>query len=73
MYGRRACRQTVCGEVLAGTGGENAPLGVMITTALRNFQTERVFVSVLLAAGVGFAVFGSIALASRLLLVRWMR
>ena len=64
---------TICGEFLAGTGGENAPLGVMITTALRNFQTERVFVSVLLAAGVGFAVLGSIALASRILLVRWMR
>lgn len=64
---------TICGEFLAGTGGENAPLGVMITTALRNFQTDRVFVSVLLAAAVGFAVFGTINLASRMLLARWMR
>ena len=64
---------TICGEFLAGTGGVNAPLGVMITTALRNFQTERVFVSVLLAAGVGFAVFGCVALASRVILTRWMR
>jgi NitT/TauT family transport system permease protein len=64
---------TVCGEFLAGTAGENAPLGVMITTALRNFQTDRVFVSVLLAAAVGFAVFGTVNLASRLLLARWMR
>ena len=64
---------TVCGEFLAGTGGEDAPLGVMITTALRNFQTERVFVSVLLAAGVGFAVFGTVSLASRVFLARWMR
>ncbi len=64
---------TICGEFLAGTGGENAPLGVMITTALRNFQTDRVFVSVLLAAAVGFAVFGTVSLASRLLLARWMR
>ena len=64
---------TVCGEFLAGIAGENAPLGVMITTALRNFQTDRVFVSVLLAAAVGFAVFGTVNLASRLLLARWMR
>ena len=64
---------TICGEFLAGIAGENAPLGVMITTALRNFQTDRVFVSVLLAAAVGFAVFGSVNLASRLLLARWMR
>jgi ABC-type nitrate/sulfonate/bicarbonate transport system permease component len=45
----------------------------MITTALRNFQTDRVFVSVLLAAAVGFAVFGTVSLVSRLLLARWMR
>lgn len=64
---------TICGEFLAGTAGEDAPLGVMITTALRNFQTDRVFVSVLLAAGVGFAVFGAVNLSSRLLLARWMR
>jgi NitT/TauT family transport system permease protein len=64
---------TICGEFIAGIGGENAPLGVMITTALRNFQTDRVFVSVLLAALVGFAVFGAVSLMSRLLLARWMR
>jgi NitT/TauT family transport system permease protein len=64
---------TICGEFLAGTAGENAPLGVMITTALRNFQTDRVFVSVLLAAGVGFAVFGCVAIASRVALTKWMR
>lgn len=64
---------TVCGEFLAGTGGENAPLGVMITTALRNFQTERVFVSVLLAAGVGFSVFGLVSLSARAFLSRWTR
>jgi NitT/TauT family transport system permease protein len=64
---------TVCGEFLAGEGGENAPLGLLITTALRNFQTDRVFVSVLLSAAVGFAVFGSVSLAGKLLLGRWMR
>ncbi len=64
---------TICGEFLAGIAGENAPLGVLITTGLRNFQTDRVFVSVVLAALVGFTVFGAVSLASRLLLSRWTR
>lgn len=64
---------TISGEFIAGEGGQRAPLGVMILTALRSFQTDRVFVCVLLSALVGFAVFGGVALASRLLLGRWMR
>lgn len=64
---------TICGEFLGGVAGERSPLGVLITTALRNFQTDRVFVAVLLAAAVGFAVFGLVSLASRVLLGRWMR
>lgn len=64
---------TITGEFLAGIAGERAPLGVMITTALRNFQTDRVFVAVALASFVGFALFGTVSLASHLLLRRWMR
>jgi NitT/TauT family transport system permease protein len=64
---------TISGEFIAGVGGEQAPLGILITTALRNFQTDRVFVAVLLSACVGFSVFGLVSLTSRLLLARWMR
>ena len=64
---------TISGEFIAGEGGERAPLGIMIMTALRSFQTDRVFVCVLLSALVGFVVFGGVTLASRLLLGRWMR
>lgn len=63
---------TITGEFLAAEGGERAPLGLVIMTAMRNFATDRVFVAVLLAAGVGFALFGAVSLASCLLLAKWM-
>ena len=64
---------TITGEFIAAEGGERAPLGVLIMTAMRNFATDRVFVAVILAACVGFALFGAVSAASRLLLARWMR
>ncbi|MCE2884003.1 MAG: ABC transporter permease [Planctomycetaceae bacterium] len=64
---------TITGEFLAAEGGERAPLGIQITTAMRNFQTDRVFVAVVLAACVGFALFGLTSLVSRAVLGRWMR
>lgn len=64
---------TITGEFLAGIAGARAPLGVLITTALRNFQTDRVFVAVALASTVGFALFGAVSLASHVFLRRWMR
>ena len=64
---------TISGEFFAGIGGEGAPLGVLVTTDLRNFQTARIFSSVVRAACVGFALFGTVSVAGRLLLARWMR
>lgn len=64
---------TITGEFLAAEGGERTPLGLLIMTAMRNFAADRVFVAVILAACVGFALFGTVSLASRLLLARWMR
>ncbi len=63
---------TIAGEFIAGIGGERAPLGVLVMTGLRTFRTDRVFVAVLLAALVGFVVFGCVGLLSRLLLRRWL-
>ncbi|MFM1871028.1 MAG: hypothetical protein RL398_450, partial [Planctomycetota bacterium] len=64
---------TITGEFLAGIGGPGAPLGVLLTTALKNFHTDRVFVCVLLAALVGFALFFFVTWLGRSLLARWMR
>ena len=64
---------TITGEFLAAEGGERTPLGLLIMTAMRNFAADRVFVAVILAACVGFLLFGTVSLASRLLLARWMR
>ena len=64
---------TITGEFLAAEGGERTPLGLLIMTAMRNFAADRVFVAVVLAAGVGFLLFGTVSVASRLLLARWMR
>jgi NitT/TauT family transport system permease protein len=64
---------TISGEFIAAEGGPRAPLGMLIMTSLRQFQTDRVFVSVALAACVGFALFGLVSVASRVLLARWTR
>lgn len=64
---------TISGEFLAGIGGDRAPLGTLITDALKTFQTDRIFVCVLLSSLVGFALFGCVSLASRLLLSRFLR
>lgn len=64
---------TITGEFLAGVGGDGAPLGIQITTALKSLQVDRVFVCVLLAAFVGFALFFFVSAASRLLLRRYLR
>jgi NitT/TauT family transport system permease protein len=63
----------ITGEFLAGVGGESSPLGLQITTALKSFQVDRVFVCVLLAALVGFGLFFAVSLASRVLLRRFVQ
>jgi NitT/TauT family transport system permease protein len=64
---------TVTGEFMVSVSDETIPLGVMIMTSMRTFSTDRVFVAVILAACVGFVLFGSVSAVSRLLLARWMR
>jgi NitT/TauT family transport system permease protein len=64
---------TITGEFMASASGERVPLGIQITTGMRSFATDRIFVAVLLAACVGFVLFGAVSLASRLLLAKWMR
>jgi NitT/TauT family transport system permease protein len=61
---------TIAGEFI---GSDRQPLGVLITTSLRAFRTDAVFASVILAACVGFALFGAVSLAGRVLFARWTR
>ena len=61
----------VVGEMVGAFGGDRAPLGSVITSALRQNRTPEVFVAIGLAALVGFAVFGLVNIAGRVLLGRW--
>ena len=61
----------VVGEMVGSFGGHRAPLGAVITSALRQNRTPEVFAAIALAALVGFTVFGLVNLAGRLLLRRW--
>lgn len=61
---------TIAGEFI---GSDRQPLGVLITSNLRASQTAAVFASVLLAACVGFALFGAVSVLGRVILARWLR
>ena len=61
----------IVGEFVGAFGGDQAPLGAIITSALKQNQTSTVFAAVTLAAMLGFALFGFVNLAGWLLLGRW--
>lgn len=61
---------TIAGEFI---GSDRQPLGVVIVANMRSSQTAPVFASVLLAACVGFLLFGAVGALGRLVLARWMR
>jgi NitT/TauT family transport system permease protein len=57
----------IVGEFVAGIGGKDAPLGIVITTNMRDFNTAKVFAAVVLASLVGFALFGLVSAFARLM------
>ena len=61
----------IVGEFVGAFGGDRAPLGAIITSALKQNQTSTVFAAVALAAMLGFALFGFVNLVGWLLLSRW--
>ena len=61
----------IVGEFVGSYGGDRAPLGLVITSALRQNQTATVFAAVTLAAFLGFLLFGIVNLVGWLLLRRW--
>lgn len=61
----------IVGEFVGAYGGDRAPLGAVITSALKQNETGTVFASICLASVLGFLLFGLVNLLSRLMLHRW--
>jgi NitT/TauT family transport system permease protein len=61
----------VVGEFVSGFSGAEAPLGIVVLTALREARTDLVFAAVALSACVGFALYGAVSLVAQALLGRW--
>ncbi len=61
----------IVGEFVSGYGGPNAPLGIVIMTAMREARTDLVFAAVALSAAVGFALFGAVSCIGWFLVHRW--
>ncbi len=61
----------IVGEFVSGYGGTNAPLGIVILTAMREARTDLVFAAIALCAVVGFSLFGAVSCLGWLLVYRW--
>jgi len=61
----------IVGEFVSGYGGDDAPLGIVIMSAMRESRTDLVFAAVGLSAVVGFALFGAVSCLAWLLVRRW--
>lgn len=61
----------IVGEFVGAYGGDNAPLGAVITSALKQIRTDVVFAAILLAAALGFTLFGLVNLLAWVCLRRW--
>lgn len=62
---------TIVGEFVAGFSEDGAGLGILILSDYRQLNTDRLFVSVLLAAVLGLVLFAAVDLLGVLLLRRW--
>ncbi len=61
----------IVGEFVGAYGGQRAPLGAIITSALKQNQTSTVFAAIGMASALGFLLFGLVNLGGWLLLRRW--
>lgn len=62
---------TVVGEFVGAFAGDDAPVGILIVSALRENRIDLVFAAVAVAACVGFLLFGLVSLFGWILLRRW--
>jgi len=61
----------VVGEFVSGYMGDQAPIGIVILTGIREARTDVVFAAVLLSAAVGFMLFGLVSGVGHWVLRRW--
>jgi NitT/TauT family transport system permease protein len=61
----------IVGEFFTSYAGEDAGLGVLVTSWLKQYHTDRVFAAVALASLLGLLMFSAVNLAGHLLLRRW--
>ncbi len=61
----------IVGEFVSGYGGFQAPLGIVVMTAMREARTDLVFGAVALCAVVGFILFGVVSSVGWILVARW--
>ena len=61
----------IVGEFVGAFGGDRAPLGAVITSALRQNHTDVVFAAIVLAAMLGFLLFGIVNFIGWVTLRRW--
>lgn len=61
----------VVGEFVSGFAGADAPIGIVILTAIREARTDLVFAAILLSAMVGFSLFGIVSGLGNRALRRW--
>ena len=61
----------IVGEFFTSYAGEDAGLGVLVTSWLKQYHTDRVFAAVALASLLGLLLFAAVNAAGRLLLRNW--
>ncbi len=59
------------GEFVAGFAGDDASLGIVVMTCMREFKTDLMFAAIALASLLGLAIFALVNLLAYLLLRRW--
>ncbi|MGL4966362.1 MAG: ABC transporter permease [Inquilinus sp.] len=70
---RIAATGSVIGAIVGEWIGSNAGLGALIIQATFNYQADRLFAAVFVAAAMGLLAFGAVVLVERLGFRRWVR
>lgn len=61
----------IVGEFIAGYAGQDAGLGILVLTCMREFRTDLLFAAIFLASLLGLALFAGVSVTGYLLLRRW--
>ncbi|MSR18612.1 MAG: ABC transporter permease [Phycisphaerales bacterium] len=61
----------IVGEFVCGYGGDRAPIGMVVMTAMRESRTDLVFAAIALSSMVGLLLFAVVNLIGVLLLRKW--